>query len=870
MSAAVIDLNDVRQLHYRSDRYDLDLIVQRLRETAEDWVPRLFPNGRRSGDEWRLANIRGDAPRKMGSCVITLRGPHAGDWIDFDGNQGGGPISAIEEVTGLNGRALIIEAAEIAGVAPGAPERRAPQVPLPAKRDPAHEIERLINGAVPLAGTVGETYLRTRGLSDPGSPDLLFHPDLPDFDSRRGWPGLIALARFANGDRAPGIHRTFLLDDGSAKAPAGKKMLGTVKDAAVRLFPMPEGGHIGIAEGIETALAAHVLFGTSVWAALSADGLARFQWPEGTTRITIYADAGDAGRQAASALSDRLNKADIANEIVLPLHGDDFNDDLMRGARAENYGGGTIASATFDMIEPTAETPAAPVTPIVQSGNGIEALMAAAEALTNPPDLSALGQLLGRAALARLDPLPERQILARIKTATGISISILEKQMGELRRRVNVSGDPHARIARPPWFNRLRQDLAGTPERNEANVIIALSSDAIFAGVLAFDDFAQEIVVRQPLPWDGPTQTFPRPWEDADDVRTAEWLQLRGVNVAPLVVGRAVGAVAREHRIHPVRDWLDHLRWDGIPRIQTWTSTYLGAEPTPFHHTIGALWMISAVARIFRPGVKADHMLILEGPQGARKSTAIKVLAGEDWFTDELPELGSKDAALHMQGIWIVEIAELDAIGRAEVSRIKAFLTRTTDRFRPPYGRYTVEVPRQCVFAGTVNPNTYLRDETGNRRFWPLRCGTIDIAALARDRDQLWAEAVHLFREGAIWWIDDAAILAEAAAAQEARYQADAWDACIDRWLTHDTRSINRGHAGYEDWQDEEFERADPIRDVSVGEILEGALGIEPAKWTKGDQMRVGAWLKSRDWERYRSGVGTTREWRYRKPKAGD
>ncbi len=866
MSAAVIDLNDVQLLHSHPDRYDLDLIVQRLRDTAEDWVTRLFPNGRRSGDEWRLANIRGDAPRKMGSCVITLRGPHAGDWIDFDGNQGGGPISAIEEVTGLDGRALIAEAAEIAGVAPGAPERRTQPIPLLAKRDSALEIERLIGGALPLAGTVGETYLRTRGLSEPGSPDLLFHPDLPDFDSRRGWPGLIALARFANGERAPGIHRTFLLDDGSAKAPPGKKMLGSVKDAAVRLFPMPQDGHIGIAEGIETALSAHALSGMPVWAALSADGLARFQWPEGTTRITIHADAGDAGRQAAAALCDRLNQTNIANEIVLPIHGDDFNDDLMRGAQAGDYGGGTSAPTTVIAPEPDQQ---APVTPAFQNGNGIEALIAAAEALSNPPDLSALGQLLGRAAIARLDPLPERQILARIKAVTGISMSILERQMGELRRRVNVGGDPHTRIAKPAWFNRLRQDLAGTPERNEANVIIALSSDVVFAGVLAFDDFAQEIVVRQPLPWDGPSQAFPRPWEDADDVRTAEWLQLRGVNVAPLVVGRAVGAVAREHRIHPVRDWLDHLRWDGTPRIQTWTSAHLGAEPTPFHHTIGALWLISAVARIFRPGVKADHMLILEGPQGARKSTALKVLAGEDWFTDELPELGSKDAALHMQGIWIVEIAELDAIGRAEVSRIKAFLTRTTDRFRPPYGRYTVEVPRQCVFAGSVNPDTYLRDETGNRRFWPLRCGTIDIPALSRDRDQLWAEAVHRFREGAIWWIDDAAILAEATAAQEARYQADAWDARIDRWLTHDIRSVNRGHAGYEDWQDEEFERAEPIRDVSVGEILEGALGVEPAKWTKGDQMRVGAWLKSRHWERYRSGVGTTREWRYRKPQAG-
>lgn len=850
----MIDLNDVAT---PKARHDLAAVKDRLSATAGDWLPGIFPEARLARDRrsLRCADLSGRPPRKEGSCTVHLDGPYAGWGFDYATGESAGPIDLIAQATGLSDGALFDEAARIAGM-----DRPAPRSAPRPKPDHSTEVARLVDGAQPLAGTVGEAYLRARGLTDPGCPDLLFHPDLPDFDTRRGWPGLIALPRVATGELAPGIHRTFLLDDGSAKAPAGKKMLGSVADAAVRLFAMPADGHLGIAEGIETALAAHALFGTAVWAALSADGLARFRWPEGTTRVTIYADAGDVGRQAAAMLSDRLNRADIPNEIVVPLHCDDFNDDLLRGACAEDYGPRQRL--------PTEDQPAE-MDRLPSAGDIIADLVAAADALTNPPDISALGELLGRIALARLDPLPARQILARIKTTTGIAMSILDKQLIELVKRVNVSGDPHARIAKPAWFNRLRQDLVGTPERNEANVIIALTSDIAFAGVLAFDDFSQEIVVRQPLPWDAATGRFPRPWEDADDVRAAEWLQLRGVNVAPLVVGRAVGAVAREHRIHPVRDWLEHLRWDGTPRIETWTSTYLGAAPTRFHHTVGALWLISAVARIFRPGVKADHMLILEGPQGARKSTAIKVLAGEDWFTDELPELGSKDAAIHMQGVWIVEIAELDAIGRAEVSRIKAFLTRTTDRFRPPYGRYTVEVPRQCVFAGTVNPDTYLRDETGNRRFWPLRCGTIDIAALARDRDQLWAEAVHRFREGAIWWIDDPAILAEARNEQDRRYQSDAWDDLIEHWLTHEIRTVSDGFPDYGNSRTESMPRPEPLADVSVGEILEDAIGLEPARWTRRDQTRVAAYLKANCWKREQVRIGSGRNaprvWRYRR-----
>ena len=424
----MIDLNDIVA---PKARYDLAAVKHRLAVTAADWLPNLFPEARLARDRrsLRCADLSGRAPRKEGSCIIHLDGPYAGWGFDHATGERAGPIDLLAQGSGLYDSALFDEAARLAGMDDPAP-RSAPR----PKPDHSAEIARLLAGAVPLAGTPGEAYLRARGLSDPDSPDILFHPDLPDFDSRRGWPGLIALARQANGDRAPGIHRTFLLDDGSAKAPAGKKMLGSVAEAAVRLLPMPEDGHLGVAEGIETALAAHALFGTPVWAALSADGLARFQWPEGTLRVTIYADVGDAGRQAAATLSDRLNRADIPNRIVLPLHGDDFNDDLVRGARAEDYNVGSDAP----------DNDAAP-TPVLPAEDTANALIAATEALTNPPELATLSSLLGRLALATVEPAldaaPPTAFLGRqVTERLSLRLATAERRFRDAIRR--TLGDP--------------------------------------------------------------------------------------------------------------------------------------------------------------------------------------------------------------------------------------------------------------------------------------------------------------------------------------------------------------------------------------------------------------------------------------------
>jgi len=333
----LLDLNDAHPPGAETPRYDLDLIVERLRESAEHWVPDLFPRGRRSGDEWRLANIRGDAPRNMGSCVITLRGLHAGDWIDFDGNHGGGPISAIEEATGLDGRALMIRAADIAGVSAGTPERRAPTTPPAPKRDAALEITHILSRAEPLAGSLAEAYLVGRGLAVAADADLLFHPDLTHWETKAGYPALLGQVRDRNGALV-GLHRTWLdtAPDGSPRKAAvdkAKKMLGQVGRGTVRLGLLGEGDRLALSEGIETGLAAMTACtDLPVWATLSTSGLEQVDLPPAARRIVILADhdASGAGMRAADAAARRLRAQGREVAIALPPEeGQDFNDLLL-------------------------------------------------------------------------------------------------------------------------------------------------------------------------------------------------------------------------------------------------------------------------------------------------------------------------------------------------------------------------------------------------------------------------------------------------------------------------------------------------------------------------------------------------------------
>ena len=197
------------------------------------------------------------------------------------------------------------------------------------------------------------------------------------------------------------------------------------------------------------------------------------------------------------------------------------------------------------------------------------------------------------------------------------------------------------------------------------------------------------------------------------------------------------------------------------------------------------MFLVAMVARIFEPGCQADYMPILEGPQGLMKSTACKVLGGS-WFSDALPAMSSDAVRLsqHLRGKWLIEVGEMSAMSKADSAELKAFITRREENFIPKFGRCEVHEPRQCVFIGTTNERTYLRDATGARRFWPAKVHRIDIDRLASDRDALFAEAVALYRKGAHWWPDGSFETQLIRPEQDARYEADAWEGAIATYIS--------------------------------------------------------------------------------------
>jgi hypothetical protein len=378
-------------------------------------------------------------------------------------------------------------------------------------------------------------------------------------------------------------------------------------------------------------------------------------------------------------------------------------------------------------------------------------------------------------------------------------------------------------VERPAWHHECMTDAKAQLMLNLANAAIAIKGTPWLADAIAFDEMQRVPMVRSSI---GDGSVVPRPMTDTDVIRIQHWMQHAGLKrISREVVASAVDIHAENRSFHPVRDYLNSLQWDRLPRLANWLSVYLGAAATPYTQAIGRMFLISMVARIFRPGCKADHMMILEGPQGALKSTACAVLGGE-WFSDAMPDLNvGKDAQQHLRGKWLIEVSEMHAMGRADTALLKAFITRPVEKYRPSHGRLEVIEPRQCVFIGTTNRDTYLRDETGGRRFWPVKCGHIDAARLKNDRDQIFAEAVQLYRDGEPWWPSKDQERDLIAPQQSGRYEADVWEEKIAGYLANRT-------------------------EVTVSEVATVALRMETGRIGTAEQRRIGAALERLGWER--------------------
>jgi putative DNA primase/helicase len=367
-----------------------------------------------------------------------------------------------------------------------------------------------------------------------------------------------------------------------------------------------------------------------------------------------------------------------------------------------------------------------------------------------------------------------------------------------------------------------------------ANAIAFLAHEPNWDGVLVYDGFRETITTRKPPPWDDvdkPAQV-PGEWCDSDSTRARAWIMRHyGVDFTLGAIEEAIAVVAARVVVHPVRDWLDSLRWDAQRRLDGLFVDYFGAADTAYTRGVGARFAIGAVARLYRPGAQVDCTPVLEGAQGIGKSTGLKALVGPQWYFDSPIAMGDKDGYQALRGKWVGSLDELHSLSRSDLSRAKAFLTATSDTYRESYARRTRDFQRQCVFVGTTNAAQWLKDESGNRRFWPVRCGKIDREAIERDRPQIWAEARARFESGEPWHVNTEEFRKLCEDEQEDRFIRDVWEEPIGEWIMNPGKPERRAQG------------------VTLADVLTGALDMKADRWGATEQARCSAILRRLGWE---------------------
>ena len=346
--------------------------------------------------------------------------------------------------------------------------------------------------------------------------------------------------------------------------------------------------------------------------------------------------------------------------------------------------------------------------------------------------------------------LPSYKAMAEYARAdSAVSATLEEEAVEEIRRAFQPTGGEEAAQGivgadNGAWMHKLKLNRQNAPENCMTNLQIVLMNDPQLKGRMRLNLFSGRVEINGTTPWKRPGTS---PVINDDDLAHLRiYLEKVFGKVAKNDVADAIAAVASDQAYHPVRDYLVGLEWDGVPRLDTLFIDYLGALDTTYTRAITRKSLVAAVARIMHPGCKYDTMVVLVGKQGRHKSTILAKLGGE-YFSDSLRTFGDKDSMETIQGTWINEVAEMQAMNRAEVDAVKMFLSKTSDYYRAAYAKYTADRPRQCVLFGTTNSTECLVDLTGGRRFWVCDIDQQDrtkdvFRDLDHERDQIWAEAV--------------------------------------------------------------------------------------------------------------------------------
>jgi putative DNA primase/helicase len=761
------------------DTVDFAGVARELLARAEQLVPRWFPNGRREGHEWKVGGIGGEAGRSMS---INL---HSGAWADFaDDNVKGGDLLAL--YAAMHGLSMLEAARQLS------------------------DDYRLAPMTGPVSGASGAPPAQPK--STPRTEWTAVQPapaDAPAYTTQwghyaRGLPARHWEYRGRSGELL-GVVCRFETSDGGKdilplswcthpRKPAQWRYLAFPDPRPLYGLPRLDGPTerpVVVVEGEKCADALHDLL---------AGSLPVLTWPGGGKAVQLADWSPIGGRRV----------------VLWPDH--DRAVDKKTGE-----------------VKPPLRQP------------GIAAMEKLAEIL------SALGCEVRIVDLVPLGEVADGWDVADAIAEGWTAVQVRDYMTGNLREPGSLAptqaaqAEAHSTELQPGSHpEALPDEIAHSlvMKRGEiaactANVYALLMRSAHWRGVVAFDEFAQRIVKLVAPPY-SPTDALGE-WESYDDSRTAMWLATsHGFTASSALVAETVEVIARENGFHPVRIYLEQLKWDGAPRIDDWMTDFLGAEPTPYARLVARFFLIGMVKRVMEPGCKFDYCLVLEGRQGMFKSSALRVLGGE-WFKDTDLDLQNKDAMTALQGAWLYEIAEMDSLTRAEASKQKSFLSRQVDEFRPPYGRREVRLPRQVVFAGTTNNWEWQKDPTGGRRFWPVEATSIDIGALAGVRDQLFAEALVAYRAGAVCYPDRDQQRELFDPEQLKRQQSEGYVDALHDWVYSRTA------------------------DFSMAEAVADGLRMDYSKLTRDVQTRVGNALKALGCTRVERRNGMVRFW-YRPP----